>query len=249
MNFRTLLSKVLSFFNKVLNFYRIAVDKNGRNAFSKTRNENGLKRNKMALCSRGGSFAWNPDSQNHDYQPYRIMKKGLLLKCEVCRLAYIIPRSSTEFPKQYQKVFSRKDYLKVYPGHPTNWVDPGPGEELETPIKTNIDPLSIWKQKGFEPKLEAPTLAYFNAFSDACRNRGLIFGEDSGLFVCTPPDLLPEMTKNLIQAHKVHIFADFQTFVESIPDFNFFLSQINSLLMESGAVERIKKIDRVFKLK
>lgn len=203
----------------------------------------------MTQCSKGGSFAWNPDSRNHDYQPYRIMKKGLLLKCEVCRLAYIIPRSSPTFPSQYQNVFSRKDYLKVYPGHPTNWVDPGPGEEIKTPIKTSIDPLPIWRQKGFDPKLEAPTLAYFNAFSDACRNRGLVFGEDSGLFVCTPPELLPEITKDLIQAHKVRIFIDFKTFVESMPDFSAFTSQISSLLKESGAVERIKEIDKIFGLK
>ncbi len=210
--------------------------------------ENPQKELNKPLCNRGGSFAWNPDSQNHDYLPYRIMKKGLLLKCEICRLAYIIPRSNPAFPRQYNKVFSKADYLKIYPGHPTNWVDPGPGEKISTPIKKQIEPTTIWKRKGFDPNLEAPTRAYFNAFLDACRNNGLVFGEDSGLYVCAPPELLPEMTKSLTQAMKVHIIPDFETFIESMPNFSHFTSQLGSLLKESGAAAKIREIDKIFGL-
>jgi len=48
---------------------------------------------------------------------------------------------------------------------------------------------------------------------------------------------------------RVHIISDFEALVESMQDFSQFTSQIASLTKESGALEKIKEIDKVFKLK
>lgn len=224
----------------------------------------------MTNCSRGGHWAWNIDPQNHDFQPHRLMRAGMLLKCEVCQMAAMVPRSSPSFPRKYTNVFSRHQYLSVYPGSPTQWVDPGPGEELASPIAEAAPQSAIYKELGFDPKLEPVVRAYYTAFEESCRNHGLVLGVEAHLFVCAPPELLPGFENSPVTAHRVRVIIDFDDFLTALRAeadqyatkhkadelplktaayWAALTQQIHSLISESGAVERIKAIDRKFHLK
>ena len=142
-----------------------------------------------------------------------------------------------------------------------------PYQMLQTRIRPE-EVTRLWKAMHLPPKYQQVAENYFEAIIASCIEKDLVLTEDHGLFVCVPPEYLKTIpVMNIARRESLQVISSFFDFLERLKRqvdqyvekqgrapageddyWSIFEGQMRSMIKESGALPRIKEIDKRYGL-
>lgn len=126
----------------------------------------------------------------------------------------------------------------------------------------------LWAAMHLPPESKKVAEDYFDAIIASCKERGLVLTEEHGLFVCVSPEYLKTIPiMNIPRKNPLHVVLYFSDFLERLKKqvdqyvekqglapagedeyWSILEGQMKSMIKESGALPRIKEIDKRYGL-